>query len=46
MFGGAVVGALLLKYGLALPLLSSGVCVLAVTLVYAIQLPATEPEKK
>ena len=46
MFGGAVVGTLLLKNGLALPLLLSGVCVLAVTLVYAVRLPSAELVKK
>jgi uncharacterized membrane protein YoaK (UPF0700 family) len=32
MFVGAIVGALLLKFGMALPLIVSGVCVLAVML--------------
>src|SRR5262245_24261775 len=44
MFGGAVIGALLLKYGLALPLLFSGVCVVAVALVYAVRLPSAKSE--
>lgn len=35
MFGGAVFGALLLRHGLALPLVVSGVCVLAATAAYA-----------
>ena len=41
MFVGAVVGALLLKFGVALPLLVSGVCVLAVTFIYVSQLPSS-----
>ena len=39
MFVGAVVGTLLLKFGMALPLLVSGVCVLAVMFIYVSQLP-------
>ena len=39
MFVGAVVGALLLKFGMALPLIVSGVCVLAVMFIYVSQLP-------
>ncbi|HEV2802266.1 MAG TPA: YoaK family protein [Pyrinomonadaceae bacterium] len=35
MFAGAAVGALLLRYGLALPLVLSGACVLVATIVYA-----------
>ena len=35
MFAGAAVGALLLRYGLALPLILSGVCVLVATTAYA-----------
>lgn len=35
MFAGAAVGALLLRYGLALPLVLSGACVLVATVVYA-----------
>lgn len=35
MFGGASVGALLLRFGLALPLVISGACVLVATVAYA-----------
>lgn len=35
MFAGAAAGALLLRYGLALPLVLSGACVLVATVVYA-----------
>lgn len=35
MFGGALLGALLLRHGLALPLVVSGVCVLVATAAYA-----------
>jgi uncharacterized membrane protein YoaK (UPF0700 family) len=45
MFGGAVIGALLLKYGLALPLLFSGVCVMAVSLIYAAPAPSAKSEQ-
>lgn len=40
MFAGAALGALLLRFGLALPLLLSGSCVLAATVAYAL-LPAS-----
>jgi len=45
MFGGAVIGALLLKYGLALPLLVSSLCVMVVALVYMTQVPSGETEQ-
>ena len=45
MFGGAVIGALLLKYGLAPPLLFSGVCVMAVALIYAALSPSAKSEQ-
>jgi uncharacterized membrane protein YoaK (UPF0700 family) len=35
MFGGAAIGALLLRYGLALPLFVTGACVLGTTAAYA-----------
>jgi len=41
MFVGAVVGTLLLRIGMALPLLLSGVCVLVVTFIYVSQLPSS-----
>jgi len=41
MFVGAVVGALLLKFGMALPLIVSGVCVLVVAFIYVSQLPSS-----
>ena len=41
MFVGAVVGTLLLRYGMLLPLMLSGVCVLIVTFIYVSQLPAS-----
>ena len=41
MFVGAVIGALLLRYGMALPLALSGVCVLLVTFIYVSQLPSS-----
>src|SRR5262245_19839436 len=44
MFGGAAIGALLLKYGLALPLLFSGACVMAVALIYAVLWPPAEED--
>ena len=41
MFVGAVVGTLLLNFGMALPLLLSGVAVLTVTFIYVSQLPSS-----
>jgi uncharacterized membrane protein YoaK (UPF0700 family) len=46
MFVGAVVGTLLLRYGMALPLALSGVCVLVVTFIYVSQLPSSRNEDK
>ena len=46
MFVGAVVGTLLLRYGMALPLLLSGVCVLVVTFIYVSQLLSSRNEEK
>ena len=46
MFVGAVVGTLLLRYGMALPLLLSGVCVLVVTFIYVSQLPSSRNKNK
>jgi len=45
MFGGAVIGALLLKYGPAAPLMFSGVCVMAVALIYAVLPPSAKSEQ-
>jgi uncharacterized membrane protein YoaK (UPF0700 family) len=45
MFGGAVIGALLLKCGLALALLFSGVCVMAIALIYAALSPSAKSEQ-
>jgi len=44
-FGGAVIGALLLKYRLALPLLFSGVCMMAVALIYVVLSPSAKSEQ-
>ncbi|HZM86571.1 MAG TPA: YoaK family protein [Blastocatellia bacterium] len=41
MFVGAVVGTLLLRYGMALPLMLSGICVLVATYIYVSPLPAS-----
>lgn len=41
MFVGAIAGTLLLKFGIALPLLVSGVCILVVTFIYVFQLPVS-----
>jgi uncharacterized membrane protein YoaK (UPF0700 family) len=46
MFGGAMIGALLLKHGQALPLLFSGVCMMVVALVYTTQIPSAEPKQR
>lgn len=43
MFAGAAVGTLLLRQGLALPLVLSGVCVLAATAAYAVA-PTSTPK--
>ena len=43
MFAGAAVGTLLLRQGLALPLVLSGVCVLAATVAYAVA-PTSSPK--
>jgi len=45
MFVGAIVGALLLKFGMALPLIVSGVCVLAVMFIYVCRLPPSRSVK-
>jgi len=45
MFVGAIVGALLLKFGMALPLIVSGVCVLAVMFIYVSRLPPSRSVK-
>ena len=45
MFAGAVIGALLQKHGMALPLLLSGVSVLVVTLLYAENLEKRVPHQ-
>ncbi|MGH9840814.1 MAG: YoaK family protein [Blastocatellia bacterium] len=42
MFAGAAIGSLLLRLGFALPLVLSGVCVLAVTAIY-LAIPASRP---
>jgi len=42
MFVGAVVGTLLLRYGMVLPLALSGACVLTATLIYVSQLPPSK----
>jgi len=44
MFAGAVVGALLMRYGMAFPLLLSGVCVLTATFIYVSRLPSSSDE--
>jgi hypothetical protein len=45
MFGGTVIGALLLKYGLAPPLLFGGICEMAVALIYAALSPSAKSER-